>query len=235
MARFRNPLLLFVATIACIACAATPPPPSGTLEMRLLPGQSPVAEVDGPYAAYSRIGHGVVLRVWPETMRDGAVDISVIVRNTELDTIRLNSADVTGSGETGPVEIAGETEVLARFDAEPFRPRGSQGDVMVRETFSGGSLYDGNVNDGAVKVQAPSSTYSTSRGREAEDDELRQDREAQRARLAEWYLDSIEIEPGETAAGGVSLTLPETSQTIILNVDIDSEGHEFALVFERDR
>lgn len=43
----------------------------------------------------------------------------------------------------------------------------------------------------------------------------------------------MEIEAGETGVGGISMSLPETGQTIILNVDVDSEDHEFALLFER--
>lgn len=235
MFQFRTLISVISAAALGAACATTAPPPTGTVEMRLLPGQSPVAEIDGPYAAYSRVGHGVVLRVWPDSIADGAVDISIIVRNTELEAIRFSAVDVVATGETGPVGINGEVEMLARFDAGPLRRNRSQGALMSQATFSGGSVYDGNATDGAIKVQAPASPYSISGGRDAasDDEASQQDRQAQREQVADWYLGSMEIGAGETAVGGISLTLPESSQTIIINVDLDSEDHEFALVFER--
>lgn len=54
------------AMLLTTGCATVPVVPGGTVEMRLLPGQSAVAGVDGPYAVYSREVHAIVLRVWPE-------------------------------------------------------------------------------------------------------------------------------------------------------------------------
>jgi hypothetical protein len=221
----------------CGACATAPVTPSGSVEMRLLPGQSPVADIDGPYAAYSRVGHGVILRVWPDSVADGAVDLSIIVRNTDLETVHLSFADVVAKGETGPLEVRGKKAMLARFDAEPDRRQRPPATFGSLATFGGGSTYDGNASNGVVKVTPPTSTYSVSSGSDPDDRENnaspRQDRQARRAQVAAWYLGSMQIEAGETAVGGISITLPETSQAIIVNVDVDSEDHEFTLVFER--
>ena len=203
----------------------------------MLPGQSALVDIDGPYAAYSRVGHGVILRVWPESIEDGAIDLSLVVRNTDVDSIELSLADVIATGENGPLAVNGEVAMLARFDAEPDRRRRPPATFGALATFGGGSTYDGNANTGVIKAQAPTSTYSVSSGSgpdDREDDNTPQpDRETQRTQIAEWYLGSMEVAAGETAVGGISLSLPETSQTIILHVDVDSEDHEFARVFER--
>jgi hypothetical protein len=74
----------------------------------------------------------------------------------------------------------------------------------------------------------------TSHADGSEADEVAQVERAElRAPVVAWYLGNIEVEPGETAVTGISLQLPDTSQTIIVNADIDSEDHEFALVYER--
>jgi hypothetical protein len=223
----------------CVACATAPPAPTGTVELRLLPGQSPIAEVDGPYAAYSRVGHGVVVRIWPDSIGDGTVDLSIIVRNTDLDKIRLMTADIVATGETGPIQINGEEEMLARFDAEPVRRTISPSFNAALGSLSRATTSTLSTSDGVVKLDAPTRSYSVSRSDTPdyddleEDEAIQEDRQARRAQIAAWYLGSMEIEAGETGVGGISMSLPETGQTIILNVDIDSEDHEFALVFER--
>ncbi len=239
MLHARTPLLAIWMARLCVACATAPPAPAGPVERRLLPGQSPVAEVDGPYAAYSRVGHGVVVRVWPDSIGDGTVDLSIIVRNTDLDTIRLMIADIVATGETGPVQINGEEEMLARFDAEPVRRTISPSFNAALGSLSSATSSTLSTTDGVVKLDAPTRSYSVSRSDtpdDLEDDEaIQEDRQARRAQIAAWYLGSMEIEAGETGVGGISMSLPETGQTIILNVDVDSEDHEFALVFERDQ
>ena len=201
----RTPLLALITMTHCVACASTPPAPTGTVELRLLPGQAPVGDVDGPYAAYSRVGHGVVLRVWPESISDGMVDLSVIVRNTDLETIRLSTSDVVATGDAGPVEILGEEKMIARFDEGANRRTVSAAIMGAPFSFGGGAGRDMSTTDGVVKLEAPTSTYSVSSGASS----------------------------GETVVGGISMRLPATSQTIILNVDFDSEDHEFALVYEQ--
>jgi len=237
MLHTRFSLAAICTTMLCGACASAPVPPTGKLEMRLLPGQSPVADVEGPYAAYSRLGHGVVLRLWPGRIDDGRAELSIIVRNTDLDKIRLNIADIVASGETGPVDVDGEEEMLARFDAEPARRTTLPSFGAAFGSLGGGTALDPGTTDGVIKLEAPSSTYSVSRSDSAADREdsaaTQRNRQTRRAQIADWYLGSMEIEPGGTGVGGISMLLPETSQTIILNVGVDSEDHEFALLFER--
>lgn len=104
----RTPLLALIAMTFCVACAVTPPATTGTVELRVLPGHVPVGEVDRPYAANSRVGHGVVLRDWPESINDGMVNLSVIVRNTDLETICLDTGDIFATSDIGQLEILGE-------------------------------------------------------------------------------------------------------------------------------
>lgn len=221
----------------CVACAVTPPAPTGTVEMRLLPGQSPVADVDGPYAAYSRVGHGVIVRVWPESINEGMVDLNVIVRNTDLETIQLSTGDIVANGDTGPVEILGEEKMVARFDEGTTRRRVSAAIMSAPFAFGGGAAGDTSTTDGVIKHETPTSTYSVSSGASPGDNEDENAnvsaRRAQRAQIAEWYLGTIDIEPGETVASGIGMRLPDTSQTIILNMDVDSEDHEFALIYDQ--
>lgn len=208
------------------ACATAPAPvAAGKVEMRLLPGQSRVAEIDGPYAVFSRIGHGVLLRVWPDSIADGLVDMTVIVRNGELDSINLDSANIVARGETGPLTIYGRDAMLARFDAGSVRRRMPGASIAVRPT--GGNTGElETFSDSSALETAPIETGEP----EQEDD---RSRAAQRSQIAAWYLGRLDIAPGQTVTGGLSLQLPEASQTILVNVLIDQEDHEFALLFER--
>ena len=51
--------------------------------------------------------------------------------------------------------------------------------------------------------------------------------------IESWYLDRIEIYPGDTGVGGISLSLPDRSQDLKLSVALYGEVHTFDLRYER--
>ena len=53
-----------------------------------------------------------------------------------------------------------------------------------------------------------------------------------RAAIDEWYLQSTEIYPGDTAAGGISFALPLSDETLTIVVELAGQSYPFAMRYE---
>jgi hypothetical protein len=127
-------------------------------------------------------------------------------------------------------------EMLGRFDTGPARRTRPPVSTAKMAAFGGSAANDGVMTDGVFNLEAPTNSYSVSpddRDERGTAGTAKTDRQTLRAQVTDWYLRRLQIAAGKTAVGGINLVLPETSQTIIVNVQMDSEDHEFALDYER--
>ena len=51
------------------------------------------------------------------------------------------------------------------------------------------------------------------------------------AEIRAWYLDTIEVYPGDTGVGGLSIRLPAEDQSLTLTVAVDGEEYQFPLEY----
>lgn len=51
------------------------------------------------------------------------------------------------------------------------------------------------------------------------------------AEIRAWYLDTIEVYPGDTGVGGLSIRLPAEDRSLTLTVAVDGDEYQFPLVY----
>ena len=98
----------------------------------------------------------------------------------------------------------------------------------------GGTRMSGDIGATAVDPALVAAARSASGTRRQADSRITGEALAeQRAAIGAWYLQAVEIYPGDTAAGGISFALPATSDDIGVTVSVAGQAYPFQLRFER--
>ena len=233
------------ALVACFgltACASTvTAPPPGTIMMPLTDGLEAITDVEGPYGAVRYGDHAVAVRVWPDSLDDGLAELSVIVTNGGWNTVVLDAGRIQLVHDDRTAAVLGKSEMLAQLDAQSDsvvtgtagrRPEQSgPNEATATTSVPQGSMARGPQNNGFGSVTADPALASAARqaGASRRPSGLTADRSAQRASVEDWYLDVIEIYPGDTAAGGISIAVPREDADLELRVNLGNEQYAFPL------
>jgi hypothetical protein len=241
--------LIFAANAVTSGCASAPPPDSVDHQLVVNPsaGSQPIADVEGPYGVVVMQKHAVALRVWPDGIDDGLADASLIVTNNSWNTLVVDSASVSLSSPDGSISVLDRDAMLARLDggqpmAEsdldrtlgPLAERQSSPGVRSSTTTTSGARLGGEIDganlDPALMAAAQRASTSDRRTQYAPDEETR---DALRDTIDAWYLQRVEIYPGDTGTGGISFALPVVTTDLELIVALDGEEYVFDLSYTR--
>ena len=237
-----------IASTSIVLLAACGTSPTGqfvqTLNVVLSEETQPISDVEGPFGAVSMKKHAVAVRVWPNGLDDGVADVSIIVTNGGWNTILLSKDDISLQSASGEIAVLGRADMLARLE-DPSgtaavaaggvaavgerQSTQAQGGAMVGSRRSGdvaGSMMDPAIADAARRADATRQPSTPELG----DATI----EERRTAIESWYLDRIEIYPGDSGTGGVSFALPSTSQNFELLVALDGETYSFDLQYLRE-
>ena len=239
------PLLLLVAVAAC---STTPTDSSRQDLVVIIAGETQaISDVEGPYGAVSVKSHVVALRVWPDSIDDGIAEANVIVTNESWNTISFGVEDIairSGPEEirvlgkpqmlmalsepgTVPVEtVDGEIDALSeRQSSRASRAQQGGGAGSRISGDVGATMMDPAIADAARRAGSPARSSSAAQTANPEE---------RRRAIEEWYLDTVEIYPGDTGVGGISFQLPDTSGPLQLTVSLAGELYTFDLEYVRD-
>ena len=228
------------ALLVLTSCASSAPPmPGGTLAVPLSGDMQPIAEVEEPFGAAIYRRHAVAIRIWPDSLDDGLAEVSLYVTNGSWNTLALHFADVTLEG----AEVMGQARMLAYVSNEEVAasPETSSSAVEPADTTRttgrlegdpSGSRRSGDLNPAATEIaiagattRATASRHPPGGGRSA------RDTSEVVAEIRAWYLDTIEVYPGDTGVGGLSIRLPAEDRSLTLTVAVDGDEYQFPLVY----
>lgn len=219
------------------------------MTMSLADGLEPITDVDGPYGAVQFGANAVALRVWPESLGDSLAEFSLIVTNRTWNTLQVTVDDIRLVTRAGEQAVIGKSRMLARLeqptdaaangtslDIDPMtegaRPRTSN----AATEGSGSRRPVGEAGTLAIDPALSAATRSASSGRRptgsAQDSASL---ENQRATIAEWYLDELEIYPGDTGTGGFSIPVPAGDADFQLHVRIGGDLYRFPVEYRTSR
>ena len=236
--------LLLIAS----ACATVPNEQmdGGRLTVLLAPDQQAITDVEGPYSAVSLKTHQVAVRVWPDDLDDGIADASIFVTNGTWASLQLDAAAIRAASAFGNIDVLGRREMLARLSATPAESeessapdrRRATNEMVTRNIRSpvgeaGGPRMDASLSEAPISgnISGVTSRASASRRREATRS-TSSDPVERREAIEAWYLDKVEVYPGDTGMGGISFALPPGNGVIELEVNAGTESHVFALQYE---
>ena len=190
----------------------------------------------------------MAVRVWPDGLGDGLADLSVVVTNQSWNTVILDPADISVVAErAGAIEILDRESMLALIGTAEspeqrtsLRNPGTQSEQRssrasrAADGAMGGSRMSGDIgstaNDPAL-VAAARSVPGAEREASPRVDEATL--AGQRAAIETWYLQRVEIYPGDTAAGGISFRLPLSSDELQVLVRLSGDTYSFRLRFDK--
>jgi hypothetical protein len=243
---FRYLLLLSIALTACGTS-----PTAGFVEqlnVAISRGNQPISDVEGPYGAVSVKTHVVALRVWPDSLADGLAEANIIVTNESWNTIEVTINDIALESASGSLPVLGKPQMLAALSGDSSATAGiGERDIVLQserqsshaarsqQGSGGGSRQSGDIEgammDPAIAQAArlAGSTGTTSAAASPEEVEQR------RQSIEDWYLDRLEIYPGDTGVGGISFPLPANSQDLVLTVSLYGEEHTFDIEYIREK
>ena len=236
------------ALVACLwltACASTvTAPPPATITIPLTEGLETISDVEGPYGAVRYGDHAVAVRVWPDSLDDGLAELTIIVTNGGWNTVVLDAGSIQVMHDDRTASVLGKSEMLAQLAAQADsvvtattgrRPdQSGPNEATATSSVPQGSMARGPQNDGFGSVTADPALASAARqvGAGRRPSGLTADatdRSAQRASVENWYLDVVEIYPGDTATGGISFAVPREDADLELRVNLGNEQYAFPL------
>jgi len=236
--------MAIVALALLVACAT----PSGTtssasMSIPLSGRLQAISDVEGPYGAVLYGAHAVAIRLWPDSLDDGLAEITVIVTNGSWNTIALdaNNIGLTLNGDTETV--LGRSSMLARINdsIDESSPRASVAtdSLTERQATPESSTPDGGMEGsrlgsevGALAVDpalAAAARRANTNRRPVPGRASSRNLDERRARINDWYLETIEIYPGDTGTGGISIAVPDGDADLELHVSIGDEDYVFPI------
>ena len=246
--KINNPILLLAMGAALAACGSSPTERFAQhLNVAISEGHQPISDVEGPYGAVSVKTHVVALRVWPDSLDDGVAEANVIVTNESWNTIEITIDDIALESTDGRIPVLGKQHMLASLptpdgtaasagsrDVELQTEQQSSRAARSIEGAGAGSRQSGDI-DGAMMdpAIARAARLAGSAERTSNRPASAADIEQRREVIERWYLDRIEIYPGDTGVGGISFPLPENTQDLQLTVSLYGEVHTFDLEYIR--
>lgn len=227
---------------ACAAPDATTP--SASMTIPLGDGLQAIADVQGPYGAVNYAKHAVAVRLWPDTLDDTLAELTIIVTNGSWNTISLDVDNIAllANGMASPV--LGQTSMLARTNiAAGESPVSASGNLIPRNDSEG--VRDSSAIDNGSAGSRPNSTFGSTSidpglaaavqganaNRRPVSVQSSADLEDQRETIRDWYLESIEIYPGDTGTGGISIPVPEMDADLQLRIRIEDEDYLFPISY----
>ncbi len=217
--------------------------------MPLADGLAPITDVAGPYGAVQFGANAVALRVWPDSLGDNLAEFSLIVTNGTWNTLHVTIDDirlVTGSGEQA---VLGKSRMLAKLESpddpatdgppphtEPMADSARSRTSTATAQGSGSRRPLDQAGTFAIDPALSAATRSASSGRRptasAPDSA---NLENQRVTIDEWYLDELEIYPGDTGTGGFSIPVPAGDTDFQLHVRIGGDLYRFPVAYRASR
>ena len=245
--RFATLTIALACTVGISACGTSP---TGRFDQDLvvaLSGETQaIADVEGPYGAVLMKKHAVAIRVWPDSMDDGLAEVSVFVTNGSWNTVTVSADDIIVTAGDQETEILGSEEMLARLsgDAEVPNPTSNSGTGPSSDSarlteaggFSGaasGSQKSGDTDGSTFNSVISEAAQRASSNRRPNSGSSHQSTEKQREAIEDWYLDRIEIYPGDTGTGGISVPLPNQNESMQIIVRLADETYTFDLEYTR--
>lgn len=247
--RFNTLAFALVCTIGLFACGTSPTDRLNQDLIVVLSGNTQaIADVDGPYGGVSMKEHAVAIRVWPDSMDDGLAEVSVFITNGSWNTVTASADDIIVTVGDQESEILGKEEMLARlagagatFTAKGFDGGGPSSDS---ERLTGAADSSGAAADSQKSGSSDGSTFNSgiseaaqraSSNRRPTSGSSDQSTEKKLAAIEDWYLDRIDVYPGDTGTGGISIPLPNQSESMQITVRLDGETYTFDLEYTRAR
>jgi hypothetical protein len=245
----RCPVLPVIAAIVA-GCAASGDTAGGTphLAVRLTQGTEPIADVEGPYGAVSMKDHAVAIRVWPNGLGDGLADVSIIVTNNSWNTLVLDPSGVSvTASNAGAIAVLDRDAMLASLEiGEPAAERGTGRDLgplnerrssqaaRAADGSMAGTRMSGDIGATAVDPALMAAARTAPGTRRESPGNVDEEALAEsRAAIDAWYLQSTEIYPGDTAAGGISFALPAVDDDLTIIISLAGQSYPFELRYER--
>ncbi|MDH3442083.1 MAG: hypothetical protein OEM63_15090, partial [Gammaproteobacteria bacterium] len=196
-----------------------------------------------PYGAVRYGAHAVAIRLWPDSLDDGLAEITVIVTNGSWNTIALDAHNIGLYLNEDRLAVLGRSSMLARINDsidEPS-PRASVAtdSLAERQTTPRSSTPDGGMEGsrlgsevGAMAVDpalAAAARRANTNRRQTPGQARAGNLEERRATINDWYLETIEIYPGDTRTGGISIAVPDGDADLELHVSIGDEDYVFPI------
>ena len=247
--RFNTSAFALVCTSGLFACGTSPTDRSNQDLIVVLSGNTQaITDVDGPYGGVSLKEHAVAIRVWPDSMDDGLAEVSVFISNGSWNTLTASADDIIVIVGDQESEILGKEEMLARLagagatsTAKGFDGGGPSSDS---ERLTGAAVSSGAAADSQKSGSSDGSTFNSgiseaaqqaSSNRRPTSGSSDQSTEKKLAAIEDWYLDRIDVYPGDTGTGGISIPLPNQSESMQITVRLDGETYTFDLEYTRTR
>ncbi len=219
------------------------------MTMPLADGLEPIADVAGPHGAVSFGANTVALRVWPDSLDDSLAEFSLIVTNGTWNTLLVTSDDIRLVTAAGEQAVLGKSRMLARLDSPtdpaandpppdiaPVTENARSRTSTAISAGAGSRRPVGEAGTLAIDPALSAATRGATSGRRpagpAQDTASLQN---QRATIEEWYLDELEIYPGDTGAGGFSIPVPVGDADFQLHVRIGGELYRFPVSYRASR
>ena len=213
------------------------------MTMPLTDGQVPIADIDGPYGAARYDENAVAIRIWPDSLDDGLAEFTIIVTNNTWNTVTVSADNIQLVGHDSDTSVLGKSRMLARLDSGFSAPgamatSGSDsaidertartttipGDTAGTGQARAGSSADTGVTTIAAAVRGTGRRPALKAGADQADGETRSAIEA-------WYLDSLEIYPGDTGAGGFSVPVPTGNTDFELQIVIGTVTYRYPVEY----
>jgi len=247
--RFNTSAFALVCTSGLFACGTSPTDSFNQDLIVVLSGNTQaITDVDGPYGGVSMKEHAVAIRVWPDSMDDGLAEVSVFISNGSWNTLTASADDIIVIVGDQESEILGKEEMLARLagagatsTATGFDGGGPSSDS---ERLTGAAVSSGAAADSQKSGSSDGSTFNSgiseaaqraSSNRRPTSGSSDQYTEQKLAAIEDWYLDRIDVYPGDTGTGGISIPLPNQSESMQITVRLDGETYTFDLEYTRTR
>lgn len=237
----RRRVLASVALAALGACAA----PSGTVSfgsMTIPPGGplQAVSDVEGPYSAVRYRTHAVAIRLWPDSLEDGLAELTVIVTNGSWNTITLDVDHIGLFSNGHRMAVHGRESMLALSMASPGSPAKSETpreiaaarDLPAAQDSQARAPQNDNIGLDVTDPMLASAAGRASANRRAalaKADTVNADE--RRELINDWYLETVDIYPGDTGTGGISIAVPGSDAEMELRISIDQEEYMFPISY----
>lgn len=245
--RLNTLAVAFVCTIGLFACGTSPTARFNQDLIVVLSGTTQaIKDVDGPYGGVSMKEHAVAIRVWPDSMDDGLAEVSVFITNGSWNTVTVSAADIIVTIGDQESEILGKEDMLARLARAGDTPTatgfGSEGPYSDSERLTGAAVVSGAAADSQKSGSSDGRTFNSGISEAAQRATSNrrptsgfsdQSLDKKLAAIEDWYLDRIEVYPGDTGTGGISIPLPKQSESMQITVRLNGETYIFDLEYTR--
>lgn len=203
-----------------------------------------ISDVQGPYGAVSYARHAVAVRLWPDTLDNALAELTVIVTNGSWNTILLDVDNITLLSNGIKTPVLGQSSMLARTEVATGQSTASQAGTLSPRTESASTREASAPESGAAGSRLNTETGSISvdpalaaaarranANRRPASVRSSTNLEEQREMIRDWYLEIVEIYPGDTGTGGISIPVPEVDSELELRIRIGEEDYVFPISY----